>query len=165
MRNFVRLSARSARTDVAPSISQILHTPSFDLPIPLCYGRYGGIGAVTLVFTYGNCPCSSRPRRDAVATRREAFLPPSSRARNQAKAFCPSLSAIFLHEPTHGAIRRSNSSQISRHTPREIIALTHSKQTTGASISRHKIHTRPNAISSRNRLMHPHSLANNLLYD
>jgi hypothetical protein len=146
----VRLSARSARTDVAPSISQILHTPSFDLPIPLCYGRYGGIGAVTLVFTYGNCPCSSRPRRDAVATRREAFLPPSSRARKQATDFI--LSAIFPHDATQSAILHSKSSPISRHTPREIIALTHSKQTTGGTISRHKTRTRLNAISSRNRL-------------
>ena len=105
-----------------------------------------------LVFTYGNRPSSSRPRRDAVATRREAFLPPSSRPRKQATAFCRILSAIFLHDATQSAIRRSNSSQISRHTPREIIGLTRSKQTTGGSISRHKKQTRLNVISSQNRL-------------
>jgi hypothetical protein len=141
-------------------------------------------------FIYDDChrsSCSSRPRRDAVATRREAFLPPSSRARNQSKAFCRILSAIFFHGATQSAIRRSNSSQISRHTPREIIALTHSKQTIAGSISRHKIQTRLGAISSRIRLpiarsrasTHPSSaraafasirstplsLANNLLYD
>jgi hypothetical protein len=57
---------------------------------------------MTLVFINENChrPCSSRPRRDAVATRREAFLPPSSQSRNQAKPFCRILSAIFFHEAT-----------------------------------------------------------------
>ena len=183
----MRLSARSARTDVAPSISQILHTPSFDLPIPLCYGRYGGIRAVTQVFSCCNRPCSSRPRRDAVATRREDFLHQSSRPRKQAKPSCRIPPAIFLHDPTQRAVWRSNSTKISRHTPREIIALTHSKQTTGGTISRHKTRTRLNAISSQNRLRKapsrasthrsdvrvafasiqstPHSLANNLLYD
>ena len=118
---------------------------------------------MTLVFIYDNRSCSSRPQRDAVATRREAFLPPSSQARNQSKPFCRSLIAIFLDDAIQSAIRRSNSSQISRHTPREIIALTHSKQTTGGTISRHKMQTRLNAISSRNRLC-PRTLSRTICY-
>ena len=107
---------------------------------------------MTLVSIFDYRSYSSRPRRDAVATRREAFLPPSSRARNQAKAFCRSVSAISFHDGTQMAVLSANSSEISRHTPREIIALTHSKQTIAGSISRHKIQTRLGAISSRIRL-------------
>jgi hypothetical protein len=62
---------------------------------------------MTLVSIYDNRYCSSRPRRDAVATRREAFLPPSSRVRNQATAFSLSLSAIFFHGATQSVIRRA----------------------------------------------------------